>query len=149
MSADERHPGKPCNQPRARVVLADDHQAARGQAERVLAGSYDIVGEATDGLELMEAAGRLDPDVIVLDISMPRLGGFDAARSLKQRGCRSKLVFLTVYEDADFAREAMAVGGEGYVVKSRLASDLETAVSEALAGRTFISPTVRTGTSML
>ena len=81
-------------------------------------------------MELLDAAERLDPDLIVLDISMPGLDGFEAARRLKRGGCRSKVVFLTVWEDADFAREAMALGADRYVVKSRLASDLIPAISE-------------------
>ena len=128
---------------RTRILLADDHAAALAQAAHVLGSQYEIAGTAANGLELLEAAERLDSDVIVLDISMPGLGGFEAARRLKQAGCRSKLVFLTVWEDADFVREAMAVGADAYVVKSRLASDLLLAVSEVLAGRKFVSPTMK------
>ena len=109
---------------------------------RVLGQAHKVVGAVSNGLELLETAGRLDPDVIVLDISMPGLDGFEAARRLKRAGCRSKLVFLTVWEDPDFAREAMELGADGYVVKSRLASDLIPAISEVLAGRTFVSPTL-------
>ena len=96
----------------------------------------------TSGVELLEAVPRTDPDVIVLDISMPGLDGFEAARRLKAAGCRSKLVFLTVCEDGDFVREAMALGADGYVVKSRLATDLLTAIFEVLAERKYISPTM-------
>jgi DNA-binding NarL/FixJ family response regulator len=98
----------------------------------------------TNGVELLGAIPRTDPDVIVLDISMPGLDGFEAARRLKAAGCRSKLLFLTVCEDADFVREAMALGADGYVVKSRLATDLLTAVFEVLAERKYVSPTMMT-----
>jgi DNA-binding NarL/FixJ family response regulator len=74
---------------------------------------------------------------------MPGIDGFGVARSLKRAGCRSRLVFLTVHEDPDFAREALALGADAYVVKSRMASDLLTAIQGALAGRTFVSPTVK------
>jgi len=122
--------------------LADDQPAVLSQVERILGEEHDIVGTVADGLELLEAAGRLEADVIVMDITMPGLDGFGAARSLKRAGCRSKLVFLTVHEDADFAREAMALGADAFVVKSRLASDLLTAIHEVLAGQKFVSPTV-------
>lgn len=129
-----------CSEAKPRILLADDHAAALAQAVHVLEERNEIVGTVPDGLELLDAAGRLDPDIVVLDISMPGLGGFDAARRLKQSGSRSKLVFLTVWEDADFVREALALGAEAYVVKSRLASDLLHAISEAMSGRKFISP---------
>jgi len=125
-----------------RVLLADDQPAMLAQIERVLGKTYDIVGSVGDGLCLLESAARLDPDVIVTDITMPGIDGFGAARSLKRAGCRSRLVFLTVHEDPDFAREAMSLGADAYVVKSRLASDLLTALHAALAGRKFVSPTV-------
>jgi DNA-binding NarL/FixJ family response regulator len=122
-----------------RILLADDHPAALAQAARVLGEQNAIVGSASNGLELVEAAKQLDPEVIVLDISMPGLGGFEAARRLKQAGCRCKLVFLTVWKDPDFLREALELGADGYVVKSRLAVDLLPAVAEVMAGRKFVS----------
>jgi DNA-binding NarL/FixJ family response regulator len=90
----------------------------------------------------LESAARLDPDVIVSDVTMPGIDGFGAARSLKRAGCRSRIVFLTVHEDPDYAREAMLLGADGYVVKSRLASDLLTAIHEVVAGRKSVSPTL-------
>ena len=127
---------------RARVLLADDQPAILAQVARVLGDTYDIVATVGDGWSLLESAARLDPDVIVLDITMPVIDGFGAARSLKRAGCRSRLVFLTVHEDPDFAREALSLGADAYVLKSRLASDLPRAIEEAVAGRKFISPTV-------
>ena len=123
-----------------RILLADDHPAILAETARILQQDHEVVGTAADGLELLVAVKRLDPDLIVLDISMPHLDGFEAARRLKQAGCRSKLIFLTVWEDLDFAREAMSLGADGYVIKSRLASDLIPAVSEAWAGNHFLSP---------
>ena len=128
---------------KARILLADDHAALLGHVARLLGQFYEIVGSVTNGLELLAAAERLDPDVLVLDISMPGLDGLEAARRLKLAGSRSKLVFLTVCEDVDFAREAMGLGADGYVVKSRLVSDLLLAISEALAGHHFVSSPLR------
>jgi DNA-binding NarL/FixJ family response regulator len=122
------------------VLLADDQPAMLAQIAGVLGNTYDIVGTVGDGLCLLESAARLDPDVIVSDISMPGIDGFGVARSLKRAGCRSRFVFLTVHEDPDFAREALSLGADAYVVKSRLASDLLSAIREAVAGRKFVSP---------
>lgn len=127
---------------RTRILIADDHPGALAQAAGYLGQEHEVAGTVKNGLELLEAAARLKPDVIVLDISMPDLDGFEAARQLKRDGCLSKLVFLTVWEDDDFAREAIALGASAYVVKARIASDLMLAISEVLAGRKFVSPTL-------
>ena len=91
---------------------------------------------------LTKAEG-LNADVIVLDITMPRPDGIDASRQLRRSQRPARLVFLTVHEDADYARVALDAGGLGYVVKARLASDLLPAIRAALADQSFISPTVR------
>ncbi len=106
----------------------------------MLKARYDVVGEARDGKSLLESSAQLDPDVLVIDISMPILNGIEAAQLLQQKGTRAKIVFLTVHDDPDFASAALAAGAFGYVTKSRMATDLLFAVEEALAGRRFISP---------
>ena len=124
-----------------RILLADDHPTLLAETVRFLGQAHDVVGAVANGLELLEAARRLDPDLIVLDITMPGLDGFATVRRLKQAGCRSKLIFLTVWDDADFARAAMDLGVDDYVVKSRLVSDLLPAIATALAGHHVPSPT--------
>jgi DNA-binding NarL/FixJ family response regulator len=128
---------------RPRVLLADDHPAVLALTAAALADEFLVVGKVGDGQELLAEAARLHPDVIVLDITMPRLDGIEAARQLRRSQQPARLVFLTVHEDADYARAALDAGGLGYVVKARLASDLLPAIRAALADRTFISPTVR------
>ena len=127
---------------RPRVLLADDHPAMLALTANALAGECLVVGRVIDGFELLAEAERLDPDVIVVDITMPRLDGIEAARQLRSSPRPARLVFLTVHEDPDYARAALDAGGLGYVVKSRLASDLLPAIRAALADRSFISPTV-------
>ena len=126
---------------RPRVLLADDHPAMLALTANALAGC--VVGTVSNGCELLAEAERLHPDLIVLDITMPRLDGIEAARHLRRSHRPARLVFLTVHEDADFARAALDAGGLGYVIKARLATDLLPAIRAALADRRFISPTLR------
>lgn len=125
------------------MLLADDHPAMLAMAAAALAGEFQVVGTVPDGVELLAAAAQLGPDVIVLDITMPRLDGLEAARQLQRIHPQIKLVFLSVHTDGDFARSAFEAGALGYSVKVRLASDLLPAVRAALAGRRFLSPTVQ------
>jgi DNA-binding NarL/FixJ family response regulator len=129
------------------VLLADDHPAMLALAAAALAGECLVVGSVGDGCALLAEAERLHPDVIVLDITMPRLDGIRAAvQLLRSPHPPVRLVFLTVHEDPDFARAALDAGGLGYVLKARLASDLLPAVRAALADRRFISPTISLNT---
>lgn len=131
--------------PLARVLLADDSPAAFALAAAALAVVCTVVGTVANGRELLAAVERLTPAVVVLDITMPEVNGIEAARTIFNTHPKIKLVFLTVHEDADYVRAALAAGGLGYVVKSRLASDLLPAVRAALAGQRFVSPTIHLG----
>lgn len=123
-----------------RVLLADDYRPLLESASRLLGPRFEIVDVAQNGQALVEAALNLKPDVIVTDISMPMLNGIEAVERLREAGSTSKIVFLTVLSDPDFIRTCMATGALGYVIKTRLAIDLESAILEAVAGRIFISP---------
>lgn len=127
-----------------RVVLADDHQAVMAKVRGVLGGDFEVVAAVTDGSQAVDAVVRLDPDVLVLDISMPVLDGLQAAARLQEANCRAKIIFLTIHEDEDFVAAALHVGASGYVTKSRLAGDLILAIRAALLGRTFVSETLNT-----
>ena len=124
---------------RVRVLLVDDNEAILQRAAAVLRSSCTVVGAVTDGRAALEAAETLQPEVIVLDISMSGMSGFETAALLREAGSTAAVVFLTVQRGEDFVRAAKAAGGIGYVVKPRLASDLKVAVHEAHAGRPFIS----------
>ena len=93
-----------------------------------------------DGDALVRASAQLKPDVCVIDISMPQLNGIDAAIKMRENGSEAKVVFLTVNEDSDFVRAALRTGALGYVLKSRMASDLCGAINGAISGRLFVSP---------
>ncbi|MDR3622339.1 MAG: response regulator transcription factor [Paludisphaera borealis] len=125
--------------------MADDHEAFLEIEVRLLESEFDVVETVRDGQAAVEAAARLAPDVLVLDVSMPVLDGIEAVRSLRAAGSRSKFVFLTIHGDEDYVRAALAAGAVGYVVKCRLALDLLPAVREVLAGRRFISPSFSQG----
>ncbi len=127
---------------RIRVFLADDHEAMRERIAKILGTECDIVGTATDGRETVEGVTKLKPDVLVLDITMHDMSGIAVARRLKEDGVGSPIVFLTVHEDPEFAKQALEIGALGYVIKPRMASDLMVAVKEAFAGRSFVSVSV-------
>ncbi len=120
---------------RIRVLLADDHEAMLDRLARLLATEFNVVGTATDGQQALDAAMELEPDVLVLDISMPVMNGIETARRRKEAGSETRIVFLTVHDDPDFAREALEAGALGYVIKQRIASDLVAAIKKAHAGR--------------
>ncbi len=127
---------------RPRVLLADDHLMMREKVTWLLESEFDIIGAVPDGEALLKEATELDPDIVILDISMPGLPGIEAARRLRKAGSHAKIVFLTVHEDPDFVRESLWAGALGYVVKRRLVSDLLIAMREVLEGRLFVSPPV-------
>ena len=125
-----------------RVILADDHEALRNQVAKMLAPEFNVVDMVSSGIALLEVAAKHNPDIVILDISMPGLSGFDTARLLQEAGTKAKIVFLTVHNDRAYAEEALSIGAHGYVIKSRLASDLAFAIKEVSEGRSFVSPTV-------
>jgi DNA-binding NarL/FixJ family response regulator len=127
---------------RPTVLLADDHRVLAEGLRSLLQPHFDVVGIVSDGRELVATAQRLDPDVVVLDISMPALNGIEAAQQLRSEGCRAKVVFLTMHREVTYASRAIEAGASGFVLKHSAASELVTAIQEALKGGTYISPQI-------
>ena len=125
---------------RARILLADDHKEIRDRAVRLLEPEFEVVGAVSDGNALVRVSAQLKPDVCIIDISMPYLNGIEAAIKLRENGSEARIVFLTVNEDSDFVRAAVKTGALGYVVKSRMATDLRLAINGAIRGQLFVSP---------
>jgi DNA-binding NarL/FixJ family response regulator len=130
---------------RPRVLLADDHALLLGAFAKLLAEECDIVGQVADGRALVAAAEKLQPDVVVLDISMPLLNGLEAGRQIKQRSRNIKLVFLTMNEEADVAAEAFRSGASAYLLKRSAAPELAAAIREVVQGRSYVTPLVTEG----
>jgi DNA-binding NarL/FixJ family response regulator len=124
---------------RIRVLLADDYAAVISRVRATLEGEFDIVGTAGNGSDAVSAVLRLDPDVLVIDISMPLMDGLQAALALRDKRCRAKIIFLTIHGDTDYVRAAFAAGASGYVTKSRLSIDLIPAIREVVLGKRYLS----------
>jgi DNA-binding NarL/FixJ family response regulator len=124
---------------RPRLLLADDHRIVVDGLRSILVPEYELVGIVADGRELIEAAKRLKPDVIVADIAMPQLNGLDAVAQLRKDGCQAKIVFLTMHKDATYAAKALEMGASGYVLKHSASTELLTAIRMALLGRSYVT----------
>jgi len=122
------------------VVLVDDHPAVLRQTMQLLSGEFEVVEALDSGQRLAAVVAGLEPELIVLDITLPGLCGIELAAQLKKAGCPAKIIFLTAHNDPDYARAAFDAGATGYVLKPRLASDLIPALHAALEGKRFISP---------
>lgn len=123
-----------------RILLADDHRMVAEGLRGLLEPDYQLVGIVEDGRALLEAADKLMPDVVVADVSMPLLNGIEAVRQLKKKNPELLVVFLTMHLDVAYAASAFEAGASGYVLKHSAPSELLTAISCALKGRTYITP---------
>jgi DNA-binding NarL/FixJ family response regulator len=122
-----------------RILLVDDHPVVRQGLRTLLEGrsGWEVVGEASDGIEALEKVTGLQPDVVVLDVTMPRMNGIDACRLIQQRAPGREVLFVTQHDSPQMMREALAAGARGYVVKSNLARDLVEAVDAVSQHREF------------
>ena len=127
---------------RPRILLADDHAILLEAFKALLEPEFEVVGTVTDGRALLVECARLNPDVVLIDISMPLLNGLDAGRQLKAQQRSIKLIYLTMNPDPDLAAEALRLGASGYLLKSSAASELTQAIREALRGRVYVTPLI-------
>lgn len=127
-----------------RVLLADDHAILREGVRALLSPHADIevVGEACDGKQAIEAVERLDPDVVVMDIAMPGLGGIEATIELKKQGRRAKVLILSQYEDREYVRRLLKVGVSGYILKKSAGAGLVDAIRAVHRGGLVLDPEV-------
>ena len=122
-----------------RVLLVDDHRMFLEGLCSILSRHFEVVGTATNGEEALAAERQLQPDVIVMDLSMPVLNGMEATRKLREMNTRSKIILVTMYTDPAFASEALDAGASGYVLKSDAGAELVAAIREVLQGQTHVS----------
>jgi DNA-binding NarL/FixJ family response regulator len=127
---------------RIRVLMADDHTLVLEGLRKLLAPEFELIGMVENGRELLEAALRLMPDVVLLDISMPILNGFEAARKLKSKLPSVKIIFLTMHSEKAYVAEAFNTGASGYLLKRSAASELVFAIKEVMKGRFYVTPLV-------
>lgn len=122
---------------RPKVLLAEDDALIRYAVRRVLEPCCDVVAEAADGAAAVELAQEVRPDVVLLDISMPVLNGFEAARRIKKRLPEVPIVIVSSHSEREYIEEAFRVGARGYVFKGSAASQLPSAIAAALSGQVF------------
>ena len=127
---------------KVRVLLADDHQAILARVRRELGEEFEVIGTAANGAEAVDAVSQLDPDVLVIDISMPGLSGLEAAERLHTSCRRTKIVFLTIHSEEQFVQACIAEGALGYVVKGHMKAHLIPAIQAALIGESYVSPLI-------
>jgi DNA-binding NarL/FixJ family response regulator len=128
---------------RARILLADDHLIVREGFRAILErGGFDIVAEASDGWEAVRKAQEQEPDLVVMDVSMPQLNGMDAARAMLAASRRTAIILLTVHAEEHFVVAALRAGVRGYIIKTQATAELLEAIREVLAGGTYLSPRV-------
>jgi DNA-binding NarL/FixJ family response regulator len=123
-----------------RVLLGDDHAFILDGVRAALRAEYEVVGQANDGRALVEAAERLKPDLVILDISMPLLNGFESAKQIRKIRPSAKLIFLSQHLNPAYLRHALKLGASGYVLKSGSSEELGRAVHAVLHGQTYITP---------
>jgi DNA-binding NarL/FixJ family response regulator len=124
---------------RARVLIADDHQSFLDRVVTLLQPEFTVVGAVSSGTQLVFACGAMQPDVIVIDVSMPDMTGLEALDAIRARGSQVPAVFVTAWNEPEIIKAAWRSGALGFVIKTSVAADLISAVRAALEGRRFLS----------
>ncbi|MFW6190513.1 MAG: response regulator [Candidatus Bipolaricaulota bacterium] len=129
-----------------KIVLADDHTLVRQGIETLLSGNdrVEIVGQAGDGYEALELVEEKNPDIAILDISMPRLNGLETTRKIKEQGLKTDVIFLSMYDDEGYIRRAIKTGASGYLLKEDAINELEEAIQSVREGYYYMSPPILT-----
>jgi DNA-binding NarL/FixJ family response regulator len=127
---------------RPRVLLADDHALVLEGLAKLLQKEFDLVGTASSGEEAVEMAANLQPDVVLMDISMPGVNGIEATRRLRERVPNTKVVAVTMHNSPTYLRESMKAGMAGYVLKQCAASELATAVDTVMRNERYVTPSL-------
>lgn len=145
-SPDRKNPGKGRKRGRLTLVLADDHTLVRQGIETLLSGndSLEIVGQAGDGYEALELIEKHEPDIAIIDISMPRLNGLEATRKIEEKGLDTDVIFLSMYDDEGYIRRAIKTGASGYLLKEDAIDELEDAIESVKNGYHYMSPPILT-----
>ena len=125
--------------PKIRMVIAENHPAMLAHLCQMMSNDYEVVRTVENGLEACEAVLELQPDVVLLDVSMPVMDGLLATQRLRKAKCCAKIILLSAYDDPDFVAAAFSAGANCYVDKARLSADLDPAIQIALQGSHFIS----------
>ena len=125
---------------RRRVLLADPHQILMEGLQTILQSTCEVIGAVTDGMALIEAAQRLEPDLVVTELVLPLLNGVEAIRQLKKSDVHVKVLVLTMHDDVAYTAQALEAGAAGYVLKHATAAELLHAIDEAMHGRIYVAP---------
>lgn len=130
---------------RVKIILADDHAMVRRGIKKILQEDpgLTVIDEAGDGQELLEKLKTVIPDLCIVDISMPRMGGLEAAARIKKRCPKVKILILTMHRDKAFLERAMEIGADGYILKEEMDVDLHSAIEDIFSGKTYTSPLLR------
>lgn len=131
-SRDHKGPG-------VRILLVDDSKEILDHVSKMLQPEYEVVGKIADGNLVCSGVASLNPDIVILDISMGERSGIEIAQRLREQGYAKEIIFLSVHEDPDFVTAAIGAGGRAYVIKPRMTEDLGLAVKAVLSHRVFIS----------